>query len=133
MGTCIKIKISIAIMQATIIGYKKSTRQEYKIKNRLTYQKYMDQARHLDARHILDTSQLVRRSPTKPPPKKIVGQPTKTHTRLHGNTEARPSAEVAHSTSRQPIWFRNIYIYVQKLQCWPNVSPTLGQRLVFSG
>ena len=30
METCIKIKILIAIMQATIISYQKSTRQKYK-------------------------------------------------------------------------------------------------------
>ena len=57
METCIKIKILIAIMQATIISYQKSARQKYKIKNRWTYRSCMDQTRHPDARHTSDTSQ----------------------------------------------------------------------------
>ena len=82
MGTCIKIKILIAIMQATIISYQKSTRQKYKIKNRWTYQSCMDQARYPDARHTSDTPQQpVRRPPTKPTKKVFVGQPAKTRTR----------------------------------------------------
>ena len=112
METCIKIKILIAIMQATIISYQKLTRQKYKIKNRWTYQSCMDQARHPDTRHTSDTSQQpVRRPLTKPTKKVFVGQPAK-DTNEAGNTEARPSAEVAHSTSRQLIWFWNIYIYI---------------------
>ena len=73
METCIKIKILIAIMQATIISYQKSTGHKYKIKNRWIYQSFMDQARHPDASHTSDTSQQpVRRPPTKPTKKVLV-------------------------------------------------------------
>ena len=78
-----EIKILIAIMQATIISYQKSTKQKYKTKNRWTYQNCMDQAHHSYARHTSDTSQQpVRRPPTKPTKKKVfVGQPAKIRTR----------------------------------------------------
>ena len=72
----------------------------------------MDQARHPDARHTSNTSQQpVRRPATKPTKKSICGSAGK-NTHEAGNTEARPSAEVTHLTSRQMIWFRNIYIYI---------------------
>ena len=72
----------------------------------------MEQARHPEARHTSDTSQQpVRRPPTKPTNKSFCGSAGK-NPHEAGNTEERPSAKVAHSTSRQLIWFRNIYIHI---------------------
>ena len=60
----------------------------------------MDQARHVDAIHAPDKSQQpVRRPPANPQRKNICGLAGE-NTHEAGNTNARPSAEVAHLTSR---------------------------------
>ena len=92
METCIKIKILIAIMQATIISYQKSTKQKYKIKNRWTYQSSMDQTHHSYARHTSDTSQQpVRRPLTKPTKKRFlwVSRQKSARGRQHRSTTQR--------------------------------------------
>ena len=121
METCIKIKILIAIMQATIISYQKSTRQKYKIKNRWTYQSCMDQTRHPDARHTSDTSNspyVVRRP--NPQKKYLWVSRQKTRTR-----PATPKHDPAPRWRTRPLdsWYGfgtfiyNIYIYIYIYIC----------------
>ena len=60
----------------------------------------MDQARHVDARHAPDKSQQPVRRPPANPQRKIYLWVSRENTHEAGNTDARPSAEVAHLTSR---------------------------------
>ena len=102
MVTRNKITILIAIIEATILSYQKSTRQKSKIITRWTYKSCMErgvelQARYPDARHTSDTSQQPVRRPPNKPTKKSCYRSADKNPHEAGNTEARPSAEVAHS------------------------------------
>ena len=103
--TCIKIKNLIAIMQATIFNKQNSIKHEH---TRVAWIKRATSTP--DMHRINHNSPYAVPRPTHRE-KNICGLAGE-NTHEAGNTHARPSAEVAHLTSRLLIWYRNIYIYI---------------------